>query len=109
MRDVGDESEVYLPSKPMDKDHILMPDMTSYHMLHSMSVQWPFLSLDIIKDQIGDERKNVPTKCIVLGLTEVSTNNVFGGRDTGGPTTKQRNSNHETISTPQKWQITRSG
>ena len=101
MRDVDDESEVYLPSKPMDKDHILMPDMTSYHMLHSMSVQWPFLSLDIIKDQLGDERKNVCIQCIVLGLTEVSTNDVFGSRNTSRSTTKQRNSNHETISTPQ--------
>jgi ribosome assembly protein RRB1 len=59
MRDVYAESEVYLPSKPMEKDHVLMPDMSTYDMLHSMSVQWPFLSFDIIKDQLGDERRNV--------------------------------------------------
>ena len=59
MKDAGDESEVYLPSKPIEKDHILMPDLSTYDMLHSMSVQWPFLSFDIIKDQLGDERRNV--------------------------------------------------
>jgi ribosome assembly protein RRB1 len=59
MDGVEQDSEVYLPSKPMDKDHILMPDLSAYDMLHSMSVQWPFLSFDIIKDQLGDERRNV--------------------------------------------------
>ena len=59
MDDVQNDSEVYLPSKPLDKDHILMPDLSTYDMLHSMSVQWPFLSFDIIKDQLGDERRSV--------------------------------------------------
>lgn len=59
MDDVKNDSEVYLPSKGLDKDHVLMPDLTTYDMLHSMSVQWPFLSFDIIKDQLGDERRNV--------------------------------------------------
>ena len=59
MRDVDDDGEVYLPNKPVDKDHVLVPDMSTYEMLHSMSVQWPFLSFDVIKDQLGDERRNV--------------------------------------------------
>ena len=60
MQEPGDSSEVYLPSKPMEKDHVLMPDLSTYDMLHSMSVQWPFLSFDVIKDELGDERRNVP-------------------------------------------------
>jgi ribosome assembly protein RRB1 len=59
MKDINDESEVYLPSKPVEKDHVLMPDLSTYDMLHTMSVQWPFLSFDIIKDQLGDERRIV--------------------------------------------------
>ena len=59
MGDIEDESEVYLPSKPMDNDQVLMPDLSTYDMLHTMSVQWPFLSFDIIKEQLGDERRNV--------------------------------------------------
>lgn len=61
MEAIEEGAEVYLPSKPMEKDHVLMPDMSAYDMLHGMSVQWPFLSFDIIKDQLGDERRNVLT------------------------------------------------
>jgi ribosome assembly protein RRB1 len=66
MRDIGDDSEVYLPSKPMDKDQVLMPDLSTYDMLHTMSVQWPFLSFDIINDQLGDERRNVTTSSSII-------------------------------------------
>ena len=66
MKDITDEPEVYLPSKKVEKDHILMPDLSAYDMLHSMSVQWPFLSFDIIKDQLGDERRNVLSNYIGL-------------------------------------------
>jgi hypothetical protein len=77
MRDI-DETEVYLPSKPMEKDHVLMPDLSAYDMLHSMSVQWPFLSFDIIRDSLGEERRNVFPLWIA---DEVSADDVFGGRD----------------------------
>ena len=60
MLDAQEDTEVYLPSKQLEKDHVLMPDLSAYDMLHSMSVQWPFLSFDVIKDQLGDERRNVP-------------------------------------------------
>jgi ribosome assembly protein RRB1 len=59
MRDIQEDTEVYLPSKTLDKDHVLMPDLSAYDMLHSMSVQWPFLSFDVIRDSLGDERRNV--------------------------------------------------
>jgi ribosome assembly protein RRB1 len=59
MEDINEESEVYLPGQSLDKDQVLMPDLTAYDMLHSVTVQWPFLSIDVIKDQLGDERRNV--------------------------------------------------
>jgi ribosome assembly protein RRB1 len=61
MSDIENETEVYLPSQPMDADHVLMPDLTTYDMLHRLNVEWPFLSIDIIKDELGDERRNVIT------------------------------------------------
>ena len=66
MRDIGDDSEVYLPSKPMDKDQVLMPDLSTYDMLHTMSMQWPFLSFDIINDQLGDKRRNVTVSSSII-------------------------------------------
>jgi ribosome assembly protein RRB1 len=59
MENINEESDVYLPGQSLDKDQVLMPDLTTYDMLHSVSVQWPFLSIDVIKDQLGDERRNV--------------------------------------------------
>lgn len=84
MEDINEESEVYLPGQSLDKDQVLMPDLSTYDMLHSMSVQWPFLSIDVIKDRLGDERRNVSffSVCAKTNFT-VSTNDVLGGRDTG--------------------------
>jgi len=69
MEDINEESEIYLPGQSLDKDQVLMPDLSTYEMLHSMSVQWPFLSIDVIKDQLGDERRNVLLADIVTKLT----------------------------------------
>ena len=86
MRDIGDDSEVYLPSKPMDKDQVLMPDLSTYDMLHTMSVQWPFLSFDIIKDQLGDERRNVTTPSSIISDTKYpQTMYLVGGTQADQP------------------------
>lgn len=69
MEDINEESEVYLPGQSLDKDQVLMPDLTTYDMLHSVTVQWPFLSIDIIKDELGDERRNVCLSATSLKLT----------------------------------------
>ena len=84
MEDINEESEIYLPGQSLDKDQVLMPDLSTYDMLHSMSVQWPFLSIDVIKDQLGDERRNVLLADIITKTyLAVSANDVFGRGDTG--------------------------
>jgi len=84
MEDINEESEIYLPGQSLDKDQVLMPDLSTYDMLHSMSVQWPFLSIDVIKDQLGDERRNVLLADIITNTyLAVSANDVFGRGDTG--------------------------
>jgi ribosome assembly protein RRB1 len=83
MEDINEEAEVYLPGELLDKDQVLVPDLTTYDMLHSVSVQWPFLSIDGIKDQLGDERRNVRMSAHGLKVDIiVSTDYVFGSRDT---------------------------
>src|SRR3981189_394869 len=106
MEDIQNDSEVYLPSKPLDKDHVLMPDLSTYDMLHSMSVQWPFLSFDIIKDQLGDERRSVISH-LVSRLIPVSSDNVPRCGYSSRRAQKQRNPNHEIITTPQNSKISR--
>ncbi|KAH7107080.1 WD40 repeat-like protein [Auriculariales sp. MPI-PUGE-AT-0066] len=67
----GDErprQSVYLPGGQLGKDEVLEPDMTSYEMLHQMSVRWPCLSFDVLRDSRGDDRKKFPhTAYIVTG------------------------------------------
>jgi len=97
MQDIQEDAEVYLPSKKLEKDHILMPDLSAYDMLHSMSVQWPFLSFDVLKDSLGDERRNVAT--LFSSANAVPSNNVPRRRNPSRSTPKQRNPNHEIIAT----------
>jgi ribosome assembly protein RRB1 len=55
------DQQVYMPSRrTLAKDEILEPDPSAYHMLHSINVNWPCLTFDIIKDELGDERRGYP-------------------------------------------------
>ncbi|RUS27457.1 hypothetical protein BC938DRAFT_483226, partial [Jimgerdemannia flammicorona] len=49
--------QVYLPGQPLATDEVLEADQTAYEMLHSLNVQWPCLSFDVLWDQLGEERK----------------------------------------------------
>lgn len=61
--------QVFIPgSHVLEKDEILEPDDSVYIMRHSMNVNWPCLSFDILRDNLGDERQRFPaTACIVAG------------------------------------------
>lgn len=62
-----DKTNVYLPSsRSLKEDEILEPDQSAYEMLHSISVQWPCLSFDILEDNLGIERTRVSFKYLVI-------------------------------------------
>ncbi|GJJ09782.1 hypothetical protein Clacol_004006 [Clathrus columnatus] len=68
----------YIPGRyKLAKDEILEPDQSVYLALHSMAVNWPCLSFDILRDNLGDERARFPmTSYIVAGTqAKVSKNN----------------------------------
>ncbi|KAI9350819.1 WD40-repeat-containing domain protein [Obelidium mucronatum] len=47
---------------------VLVADNSAYEMLHQMQVEWPCLSFDILRDQLGNGRKQFPmTSYIVAG------------------------------------------
>ncbi|KTW27989.1 hypothetical protein T552_01853 [Pneumocystis carinii B80] len=51
---INEKVKVYLPSsRSLKEDEILEPDQSAYEMLHSINVQWPYLSFDILKDNSG--------------------------------------------------------
>lgn len=72
------QKEAYIPGKyVLGKDEILEPDDSVYEMRHTMNVNWPCLSFDVLRDSLGDERQRYPaTAYIVAGSqADVAKNN----------------------------------
>lgn len=75
-----------IPSEVMDVDQqtfivgrnkiepgqTLSPDLSTYVMLHSLSTNWPCLSFDIIKDNLGDDRNTYPATIYAVAGTQAA-------------------------------------
>ncbi|KAF8516693.1 glutamate-rich WD repeat-containing protein [Hysterangium stoloniferum] len=71
-------ADTYIPGKyKLSKDEILEPDQSVYIALHSMTVYWPCLSFDILRDNLGDERSRFPATAYAVAGTQadVAKNN----------------------------------
>lgn len=67
------DEKVYLPSsRPLKENEILEPDQSAYEMLHSISVQWPCLSFDILKDNLG-LRTDYPATIYLISGSQADT------------------------------------
>ncbi|GEQ69943.1 hypothetical protein JCM33374_g3619 [Metschnikowia sp. JCM 33374] len=68
------ESTLYLPhrSKPLGPDEVLEADPTVYEMLHNVNMPWPCLTLDILPDNLGSERRSYPASVYVATATQAS-------------------------------------
>jgi ribosome assembly protein RRB1 len=63
--------DVFIPGiHQLGKDEILEPDESVYIMRHSMNVNWPCLSFDIIRDNLGDERQRLPATAYIVTGTQ---------------------------------------
>lgn len=61
------DAETYLPGKELAEGEVLVADMSTYEMLHPLSVEWPCLSFDILKDNLGASRTNVGLQLVSAG------------------------------------------
>lgn len=61
----------------LEEDEFLEPDESVYIMRHSTGVDWPCLSFDTLRDNLGEERQRFPhTVWIVTGTqADVPKNN----------------------------------
>lgn len=68
------QSTLYLPHrlKPLGPDEVLEADPTVYEMLHNVNMPWPCLTLDILPDGLGNERRNYPASVYVATATQAS-------------------------------------
>lgn len=70
--------EVFIPGvHHLGKDEILEPDDSVYIMRHNMSVNWPCLSFDVLRDNLGDQRQRYPATAYIVAGTQadVAKNN----------------------------------
>ncbi|RDB28460.1 Ribosome assembly protein rrb1 [Hypsizygus marmoreus] len=70
--------ETFIPgTHTLGKDEILEADDTVYIMRHSMNVNWPCLSFDVLRDNLGDERQRYPATAYLVAGTQadVAKNN----------------------------------
>ncbi len=70
--------EAYIPGvHRLEKDEILEPDDSVYIMRHNMSVNWPCLSFDVLRDNLGDQRQRYPATAYIVAGTQadVAKNN----------------------------------
>ncbi|CAG8715866.1 10985_t:CDS:2, partial [Acaulospora colombiana] len=62
--------QVYLPGQELGKDETLEADQSAYEMLHSLNVKWPCLSFDVLRDDLGEERKTFPATLYIVAGTQ---------------------------------------
>lgn len=63
--------EVFIPGvHQLGKDEILEPDESVYIMRHTMNVNWPCLSFDVLRDNLGDERQKFPATAYIVAGTQ---------------------------------------
>ena len=70
--------DVFIPGvHHLGKDEILEPDDSVYIMRHNMSVNWPCLSFDVLRDNLGDQRQRYPATAYIVAGTQadVAKNN----------------------------------
>lgn len=65
-------SSIYLPhkSKPLGPDEVLEADPTVYEMLHNVNLPWSCLTVDIVHDNLGNERRSFPHSMSVVTATQ---------------------------------------
>ncbi|KAF2723689.1 WD40 repeat-like protein [Polychaeton citri CBS 116435] len=68
------DHQTFIPGRhKLDAGQTLTPDLSTYEMLHSLEPTWPCLSFDIIKDQLGDDRKTYPATVYAVGGTQAGS------------------------------------
>jgi hypothetical protein len=54
----------------LGKDEILEADESVYVMRHTMNTDWPCLSFDVLRDDVGDQRQRFPASAYIVAGTQ---------------------------------------
>src|SRR5215469_1230731 len=65
------DQETFIPGRhKLAAGEILAPDNSAYEMLHTLESTWPCLSLDIVRDNLGNDRKSYPATVYAVAGTQ---------------------------------------
>lgn len=66
--------QLYLPhrAKPLGPDEVLEADPSVYEMLHNVHMPWPCLTLDVLPDKFGNDRRSYPAKVYAATGTQAA-------------------------------------
>ncbi|RMD43822.1 hypothetical protein DV735_g1326, partial [Chaetothyriales sp. CBS 134920] len=72
--DVDSNNQIFIPGRSvLQPGQTLSPDPSTYEMLHVMSTTWPCLSFDIVRDNLGQDRKSYPRTVYAVAGTQAET------------------------------------
>ncbi|KIW12241.1 hypothetical protein PV08_09517 [Exophiala spinifera] len=72
--DVDTTEETFIPGRSiLQPGMTLSPDPSTYEMLHTLSTTWPCLSFDVVKDNLGDQRKQYPRTVYAVAGTQAES------------------------------------
>lgn len=67
------DRETFIPGRHrLEAGQTLAPDLSTYEMLHTLEPTWPCLSIDIVKDSLGDVRKSYPATVYAVAGTQAA-------------------------------------
>lgn len=67
------DQETFIPGRhQLEAGQTLAPDLSAYEMLHTLEPTWPCLSFDIVKDNLGDNRKSYPATAYAVAGTQAA-------------------------------------
>lgn len=71
----NNRKQTFLPGRhKLAAGESLAPDPSTYDMLHTLTSSWPCLSFDILRDHLGDKRKNYPATVYAVAGTQADSN-----------------------------------
>ena len=65
------DQQTFIPGRSkLAAGETLAPDPSTYDMLHTLTTTWPCLSFDIVRDNLGDNRKAYPATVYAVAGTQ---------------------------------------
>lgn len=72
--DIDTKEQTFIPGRSLLQPGMsLTPDPSTYEMLHVMSTTWPCLSFDVVRDNLGDQRKQYPRTVYAVAGTQADS------------------------------------